>query len=333
MKRAPSHVESYLTRLDQRGYSDGMAGGAQRQGLAAHISSASDENRQAHLVSSADAVLVMTTRDPSDKTLLAQTTTGQLLSSGSGKLTGRVAIVTGASRGIGSAIARRLGQEGAKVVVNYNASSKQAEETQREIAEKGGESITFKGDVSNSREVKAMVEATMARFGRVDILVNNAGIIFRKKILESTEEDWDRTMDVNLKSVYLCSRAVAPIMIQQKRGKIVNISSISGLDGPASALEIPDYTASKAGVIGLTRTLALNLAPFINVNVVCPGAVETDMLGAMSEEGRRSRIVETPLKRFGRPDEIAAAVLFLASDDSDFVTGETLVVSGGRPVT
>jgi 3-oxoacyl-[acyl-carrier protein] reductase len=255
------------------------------------------------------------------------------LSAVSRRLTGRVAIVTGASRGIGSAIARKLAEEGARVVINYNASSKQAEETQREIMEKGGESITFKGDVSNSKEVKELVEVTVAKFGRVDILVNNAGIIFRKRILESTEEEWDRTMDVNLKSVYLCSKAVAPIMIQQKRGKIVNISSISGLNGPPSSVEIPDYTASKAGVIGLTRALAVDLAPIINVNVVCPGAVETDMLGTMSEEGRRNRIVETPLKRFGRPEEIAAAVLYLASDDSDFVTGETLVVSGGRPLT
>ena len=255
------------------------------------------------------------------------------MSAGGRKLTGRVAIVTGASRGIGSAIARKLAEEGAKVVINYNTSSKQAEETRREIAEKGGESITYRGDVSNSRDVKEMVEATLAKFGRVDILVNNAGIIFRKRILESTEEEWDRTLDVNLKSVYLCSKAVAPIMIQQKHGKIVNISSISGLNGPSSAVEIPDYTASKAGVIGLTRALAIDLAPTINVNVVCPGAVETDMLGTMAEEARRMRIVETPLKRFGRPDEIAAAVLFLASDDSDFVTGETLVVSGGRPLT
>ena len=130
-----------------------------------------------------------------------------------------------------------------------------------------------------------MVDATMAKFGRVDILVNNAGIIFRKKILESTEEEWDRTMDVNLKSVYLCSKAVAPIMLRQKKGKIVNISSISGLNGPPTALEIPDYAASKAGVIGLTKALAVNLSPFINVNVVCPGATETDMLGGMSAEG------------------------------------------------
>lgn len=268
-----------------------------------------------------------------DKTLLAQTRNAPVLSAGSGKLSGKVAIVTGASRGIGRAIAKRFAEEGAKVVINYNASSKEAETLQREITGSGGVSMTFKGDVSSSGEVKAMVEATVAKFGRVDILVNNAGVIFRKKILESTEEEWDRTMDVNLKSVYLCSREVAPIMLRQKRGKIVNISSISGLNAPSSALEVPDYTASKAGVIGLTRALALNLAPFVNVNVVCPGAMDTDMLGKMGEEARASRVAETPLKRFGRPEEVAQAVLFLASDESDFVTGEALVVSGGRPLT
>jgi len=255
------------------------------------------------------------------------------LSAGSGKLKGRVAIVTGASRGIGRAIAVRLAEEGANVVVNYNSSSEHAEETLRQVREKGVESMTFKGDVSNSRDVQAMIDATVARFGTVDILVNNAGIVFRRKFLESIEEEWDRTMGVNLKSVYLCSKAVAPIMIRQKHGKIVNISSISGLNAPLSALETPDYTASKAGVIGLTRSLAVNLAPSVHVNVVCPGATETDMLGTMSEEGRRNRIAEAPLKRIGRPEEIAAAVLYLASDDSDFVTGETLVVSGGRPLT
>jgi 3-oxoacyl-[acyl-carrier protein] reductase len=254
------------------------------------------------------------------------------LAAGNGKLKGKVAIVTGASRGIGRAIAKKLAEEGARVVVNYNSSSKEAEDLQREITESGGEALLFKADVSISRDVQSMVEATIAKFGRVDILVNNAGIIFRKRILESTEEEWDRTLDVNLKSVYLCSKAVAPIMIGQKRGKIVNISSISGVNSPPSAVEVPDYTASKAGVIGLTRALAVDLAPTINVNVVCPGAIETDMLAQMSEQARSGRMAETPLTRFGRPEEIAAAVLYLASDDSDFVTGETLVVSGGRPL-
>jgi len=200
------------------------------------------------------------------------------------------------------------------------------------LSEKGAEAVVVRGDVSNSRDVTSLVEDTLSTFGRIDILVNNAGIIFRKKILDSVEAEWDRTMDVNLKGVYLCSKAVAPVMLRQGGGKIVNISSISGLNAPASALEIPDYAASKAGVIGLTRAMALNLAPTINVNVVCPGATETEMFGTMTEEGKKLRLAETPLGRFGKPEEIAEAVAFLASDASSFITGETLVVSGGRPL-
>lgn len=246
------------------------------------------------------------------------------------RLEGRVAIVTGASRGIGRAISKRFAEEGAKLVLNYNASQKEVEELQREIKSIGGDSVIVQGDVAKQPEVARVVDSAVKSFGRVDALVNNAGVIFRKKILESVEEEWDRTIDVNLKSVYLFTKAVAPIMIRQGKGKIINISSISGLNAPPSALEIPDYAASKAAVIGLTKTLALNLAPAINVNVVCPGATETDMFSKMSQEAKTLRIAETPLGRFGKPVEVANAVLFLASDESDFVTGETIVVSGGR---
>ncbi len=246
------------------------------------------------------------------------------------RLEGRVAIVTGASRGIGRAISKRFAEEGAKLVLNYNASQKEVEELQREIKSIGGDSVIVQGDVAKQPEVARVVDSAVKSFGRVDALVNNAGVIFRKKILESVEEEWDRTIDVNLKSVYLFTKAVAPIMIRQGKGKIINISSISGLNAPPSALEIPDYAASKAAVIGLTKALALNLAPAINVNVVCPGATETDMFSKMSQEAKTLRIAETPLGRFGKPVEVANAVLFLASDESDFVTGETIVVSGGR---
>ena len=198
-----------------------------------------------------------------------------------GKLHRKVAIVTGASRGIGRAIAKLFAEEGASVVANYYASTEHAESLRSEIAELGGDCLLFRGDVSKSRDVKDMVGTAMAAYGRIDILVNNAGIIFRKRILESTEEEWDRTMAVNLKSVYLCSKEVAPIMLKQNSGKIVNISSISGLNGPPSSVEIPDYSASKAGVIGLTRALAVDLGPAVNVNVVCPGATTTDMIGTM----------------------------------------------------
>ena len=247
------------------------------------------------------------------------------------RLQGKVAIITGAGRGIGRGIAKLFAEEGAKVVINYNRSSKAAKELCDEIRRDGRSCLLVKGDVSKSIDVRNIVSATLQKFGRIDILVNNAGLIIRKNFLESTEEEWDRTIDTNLKGVYLCSRQVAPIMLKQKRGKIVNISSVSGMHGPTSSLMVADYVASKAGVIGLTRSLAVNLAPYVNVNAVCPGAIETDMLESIPEQARRSRMEETPLKRFGSPEEIAAAVLFLASDESDFITGEALVVSGGRP--
>lgn len=254
------------------------------------------------------------------------------MSSGRSRLSDKVAIVTGGSRGIGRAICKRFAEEGARLAIVFNSASEAAAEVQKEVDALHAKSILIQADVSNSNDVARMVESTMKAFGRVDVLVNNAGIVIRKKFLDSTEEDWDRTMDVNLKSVYLCSKAVAPVMLERGRGKIVNIASISGLYGPPSALENPDYAASKAGVVGLTKALAVSLAPSINVNVVCPGATQTDMLSGMTDEGKKMRLAETPLRRLGRPEEIAEAVLFLASDESDFVTGETLVVSGGRPM-
>jgi 3-oxoacyl-[acyl-carrier protein] reductase len=248
------------------------------------------------------------------------------------KLPGKIAIVTGASRGIGRAVAKMFAEEGASVVINYNKSPERAESLRDEIVAMGGDCLICQGDVSKSEDVKKLVSAAMEKYGRVDILVNNVGISFRRRLLESTEEDWDTTIDVNLKSVYLCSKEVAPIMLDQKKGKIVNISSTCGLPAPPVAMEICAYVASKSGVIGLTRALAVNLAPYVNVNVVCPGMTFTDAMDTMSKEGQAIRMSETPLKRFGQPEEIAKAVLYLASSDSDYVTGENLVVAGGRPM-
>ena len=245
------------------------------------------------------------------------------------KLKERVAIVTGASRGIGSAIATRFAAEGAKVVINYNQSEAAALRLAEEIQARGGQATAVRADVSKPSEVKQLVERTFAAYGRIDILVNNAGVMFQKTFLDADEEIWDRTIDINLKGAYLCSKEVAPIMLKQKRGKIINISSNSGIYHP-SALRYVEYTVSKAGMNGLTRALALALGPYVNVNAVCPGWIKTEMTGSADPELEKLVLTESPLKRFGTVDEVANAALYLASDDSDFVTGELHMVSGGR---
>jgi 3-oxoacyl-[acyl-carrier protein] reductase len=248
------------------------------------------------------------------------------------RLEKKSAIVTGGSRGIGAAIARRFVLEGANVLLNYNSSKEQALRLAENLSKEtksGGRVIPFKADVSNFSETKAMVSKALQEFGRIDILVNNAGIIFRKKFLETTEEDYDKVMNVNLKGVFFLTQQVVPIMLEQKKGKIINISSISGLAHP-STLTHPDYVASKAGLIGLTRSLAANLGPYINVNAICPGTIETDMIASLSDRARELSANESFLKRLGEPEDVAGAALFLASDDADFITGEIITVTGGR---
>jgi 3-oxoacyl-[acyl-carrier protein] reductase len=245
------------------------------------------------------------------------------------RLQGKVAIITGSGRGIGRATAKLFAQEGAKVVINYSKSEKEASSLAEEIKKAGGDALLVKADVSKADEVKKMVQRTIEKFGRIDILVNNAGIMISSPFLESTEEMWDKTMNVNLKSAYLCSREVAPIMLNKKKGKIINLSSVSGL-AQKSAVGNVHYATSKAGVIGLTRSLAVNLGPSINVNAICPGLIDTDMAASLPPERRKIPVEEAPLQRIGRPEEIASAVLFLASDESDFITGEIVTVSGGR---
>ena len=246
------------------------------------------------------------------------------------KLQGKVTIITGAGRGIGRATSRMFAQEGAKIVINYSKSEKEASSLADEIKNGGGETLVVKADVSKADEVKKMVQKTVAKFGRVDILVNNAGIAIPAAFLDSTEEMWDRAMDVNLKGAYLCSKEVAPIMLNQKSGKIINIASISGMAERTAVSNTP-YVVSKAGMIGLTRSLAVNLSPHINVNAICPGLIDTEMAEAtFTPERKRMAIQEYLLKRMGKPEEIASAALFLASNVSDFITGEILTVAGGK---
>ena len=241
----------------------------------------------------------------------------------------RVAIITGASRGIGRSIAEAFAQEGAKVVVNYNNNETKASEVAKEIEKKGGQATCLKADVSRAEDVKRLVNTTLDKFGRIDILVNNAGVMFPEDFLSTTEETWDRTIDINLKGAYLCSKEVAPIMIKQKKGKIINISSNSGLYHP-SAMRYVEYVASKAGMNGITKAMALRLGPYITVNAICPGYIQTEMVAHNDPATEKMLLDETALKRFGRPDEVANAAVFLASNEADFITGELLIVAGGR---
>jgi 3-oxoacyl-[acyl-carrier protein] reductase len=247
------------------------------------------------------------------------------------RLNGKVALITGASRGIGHSMAELFAKEGAKVAINFYKSEKEALDLAEEIRKQGGEAIAIKADVSNINDIKKMIQTTLEKFGTIDILVNNAGIILSAAFLDCTDEVWDKTMDVNLKGAFLCSREVAPIMLEKKKGKIINISSASGL-AERSAVGNTPYAVSKAGLIGLTRSLAVNLGPYVNVNAICPGLTKTDMAASLKPERRRKPIEESIVKRIGKPEEIANAALFLASDESDFITAEIMTVAGGRAI-
>jgi NAD(P)-dependent dehydrogenase (short-subunit alcohol dehydrogenase family) len=239
---------------------------------------------------------------------------------GAAHLEGQVALVTGAAKRIGRSIALRLAREGADVAVNYSSSKAQAEQVAAEISAMGRRAITLRADVSKRPEVERLFGTVVEEFGRIDILVNNAGTFFTAKFQELTDEQWDRIMNANLKSQFLCAQAAAPIMKRQGRGRIVNLSSLGGL------LPWPAYThycVSKAGVIMLTKCLARALAPEILVNSVAPGTIQFP-----SEPPDEDYIHRVPVHRTGTGEDIADAVLYFAT--SDFVTGQILAVDGGR---
>jgi len=243
------------------------------------------------------------------------------------RLKDRVAIVTGAAKGIGKAVAWIFVREGAKVVL-VNLEKARLEALQEEIRKKGGRALAVPCDVSKASEVKQMVDQVQRVFGRIDILVNNAGIIRRGTIETVTEEDWDHVIAVNLKGPFNCSKAVVDIMKKQGYGKIVNVSSIAGKMGDITSA--PGYGPSKAGLDALTKTLARQLATYgIHVNGVAPHAIETEMSAEWSPEKRKAIVDAIPLKRLGKPKDVAEAVLFLASESAAFITGEIIDVNGG----
>ena len=242
-------------------------------------------------------------------------------------LGGKVAIVTGASRGIGRAVALKLAQAGAKVVINYAGNVKAAEEVLESITHLNGEAILIQGDVSKASDVSDLIKQTIERFGRIDILVNNAGITRDNLLMRMKEDDWDAVLNTNLKGVYHCTKAVAKIMMKQRYGKIVNMTSVVGVTGNAGQ---SNYAAAKAGVIGFTKSMAKELASRnITVNAVAPGFIATDMTKDLPDTVKEAMAGEIPLARLGQPDDIGNAVLFLASDFSSYITGQTLHVDGG----
>lgn len=243
------------------------------------------------------------------------------------KLEGKVAVVTGASRGIGRSIALKLAEEGAKVVVNYSGSQAKAEEVVATIQEMGGEAIAVQASVSKTEEVTVLMDAAVKTFGSLDILVNNAGITRDNLLMRMKEEEWDDVLNTNLKGVFLCTKAVTRQMMKQRAGRIINISSIVGVAGNAGQA---NYVAAKAGVIGLTKTTAKELASRnILVNAIAPGFIETEMTEQLPEDLKQGMLTQIPLAKLGQPEDIAKAVAFLASDDANYMTGQTLHIDGG----
>jgi len=243
-------------------------------------------------------------------------------------LKGKVAIVTGAGRGLGWSIAERLVHDGASLVV-AEIDRKSGEEKAGVIARMGREALYLKVDVSGWADVENMAKKTVEKFGRIDILVNNAGLMGNYyPVVDYPEEEWDRLIDVNLKGTFLCCKAVLPVMIKQKYGKIISLASVAGKEGNA---RMPAYSASKAAIMALTKTIAKEVASYnINVNCISPALCETDMAKDMTPEQRALLISKIPLGRLGKPEEVAALVKFLASDESSFITGQCSDISGGR---
>ena len=246
-------------------------------------------------------------------------------------LKNKVAIITGARRGMGRTHALTLAKAGARVVVS-DISQEDCEKVVEEIKKEGGEAMAIKCDVSKKSEVEAMIKETVEKWGRIDILVNNAGIAEFKPFLDLTEEDWDRTININLKGYFLCGQAAAKEMAKKKSGVIVNIASIAMGQVGVGYPTLAHYSATKGGIVAMTQAMAVEWAPLnIRVNAIAPGAIETPMIDPLIADPKikEATVSQVPLKRIGQPQEVSNAVLFLASDESSYMTGSTVVVDGG----
>ena len=242
-------------------------------------------------------------------------------------LDGKIALVTGSSRGIGRAIALELARQGCKVVVNYRANASAAGAVVEEIRGRGGEALAVGADVSDFDQARQLVEATLEAYGTVDILVNNAGIARDTLLMRMSEQDWDAVIDTNLKGAFNCIKAVQRTMLRKRSGRIINVGSVVGITGNAGQA---NYAAAKAGLIGLTKALGKELGSRnITVNLVAPGFIQTDMTADLSEKIVEQAVALIPLGSMGQPEDVAAAVAFLASESASYITGQVLCIDGG----
>lgn len=242
-------------------------------------------------------------------------------------LDGKIAIITGASRGIGRAIALTLAKRGATVVINYASNAEAAEETAGRVRDNGGRALVFRADVANPEEAGALVKTALDEYGSVDILVNNAGITRDSFIVRMKDDDWDQVIGVNLKGAFNCIKAATRAMIRGRWGRIINISSVVALAGNTGQA---NYCAAKAGLIGLTKAMAKELGPRnITVNAVAPGFITTEMTLGLPEELKEKMLAQIPLKKFGGPNEVAELVAFLTSNAAGYISGQTIAVDGG----
>lgn len=248
----------------------------------------------------------------------------------SNALSGQLALVTGASRGIGRAVAERLAKAGATVRINYLQNQAAAEEVQAKITADGGQAELSRFDIANADEVTAAIQHLIDQHGRIDILVNNAGLALDALLLRIKEDEWERVMDVNLKGTFLCSKAVSRTMVRQRTGRIINLTSVVAQTGNAGQAA---YSTAKAGIIGFTKTLAKELASrSITVNAVAPGFIETDMTGSLPEQVKTGYLSLIPAGRWGTPEEVAEVVAFLASPVAGYITGQVININGGMYV-